>query len=73
MNTERKWIGSQIGDEVTGAQKKKKVYDHSVQVQTSQAGPLINESDSLFQVTDFQAWIIFTGSRSPKLEVIWCK
>lgn len=39
----------------------KKVDDHSLQGQSAQAGLLINDSDSVFEVSDFQAWIIFTG------------
>lgn len=40
---------------------KKRVYDHSTQVQSSQTGLLINESDSLFEVIEFQVWVIFTA------------
>ena len=47
------------GDEVTGAQKK--FMTTVCRCSLFQAGCLINGPDSLFEVTDFQVWIIFTG------------
>ncbi len=48
-----------VGKEVAGAQKR--VFDYNVQVQSSSADLLINESYSAFEVIDFPVWIIFTG------------
>lgn len=38
----------------------KQVSGHGMQVQSFQTGPLINESDSFFEITDFQVHIYRT-------------